>query len=472
MRSEDDKLKGLLLSITTFYDLFPGQTLPAKHHRLMEEMLTQIYILIVTLRVNPKSEAISIFNDLETFTLGEISLPKMFGKIEDIPSFRSRLEPRVRELYKAKGDFPEKYSWIAFVRHMMSSLRELYSHVDLPLIVKYGSKIFSSKSNVSAPTESAKVPTEQPLAEQSLIEFSQPVAAAETTEETETEPGTSSLPFPQTMAQNSFFLTQPPDVLMASQPQPVATQSSIDFSTFPTQHQSGQAQEDSEMDLSDLDRLPSQPQPDSSGPSISSALNNAESQLNVSSPPSIPKELKMILKETKVLDPRAFRGCLIADDDQLAEIIEGKHPAVVKAIARRELPKEVKVDSGAARSAVNKKSNMLERHPSAEKIAWTQSQSQPAQPMEFTPTPTSPTISASSLHAPGSPMSTGLSQSSSIFGRGRRKWEDWEVANLKAGMLRFGRNWIEILRHYKFSDRTNVNLKDKARSLEKEGFKF
>ena len=53
--------------------------------------------------------------------------------------------------------------------------------------------------------------------------------------------------------------------------------------------------------------------------------------------------------------------------------------------------------------------------------------------------------------------------------RGRRRFSDAETSNLIEGIRRFGRDWRRILEAYPFEDRSNVDLKDKARNLEKLG---
>ena len=56
-----------------------------------------------------------------------------------------------------------------------------------------------------------------------------------------------------------------------------------------------------------------------------------------------------------------------------------------------------------------------------------------------------------------------------IRNRGRKRFSDKEVGNLIDGIRRFGRDWRRILTNYEFDGRTNVDLKDKARNLEKMG---
>ncbi|XP_029313734.1 telomeric repeat binding factor a [Cottoperca gobio] len=53
-------------------------------------------------------------------------------------------------------------------------------------------------------------------------------------------------------------------------------------------------------------------------------------------------------------------------------------------------------------------------------------------------------------------------------GNRKRKWSDRETQKLKEGVEKFGEgNWSKIKAYYSFSDRTNVNLKDRWRTMKK-----
>ncbi|XP_029955101.1 telomeric repeat binding factor a [Salarias fasciatus] len=54
-------------------------------------------------------------------------------------------------------------------------------------------------------------------------------------------------------------------------------------------------------------------------------------------------------------------------------------------------------------------------------------------------------------------------------GNKRKKWTDSETKKLKEGVKKFGEgNWSKIKSYYSFHDRTNVNLKDRWRTLQKQ----
>lgn len=49
-----------------------------------------------------------------------------------------------------------------------------------------------------------------------------------------------------------------------------------------------------------------------------------------------------------------------------------------------------------------------------------------------------------------------------------QKWTDSETQRLVEGVQKFGEgNWCKIKAYYKFKDRTNINLKDRWRTMKK-----
>lgn len=50
----------------------------------------------------------------------------------------------------------------------------------------------------------------------------------------------------------------------------------------------------------------------------------------------------------------------------------------------------------------------------------------------------------------------------------RRPWSEEEILNLHKGMKQFGKDWAAIRTNYKFNNRSNVDIKDKWRNIEKK----
>ncbi|XP_075966435.1 telomeric repeat binding factor a [Anarhichas minor] len=71
---------------------------------------------------------------------------------------------------------------------------------------------------------------------------------------------------------------------------------------------------------------------------------------------------------------------------------------------------------------------------------------------------------------PSSRKNTSQHNESTISNSGhrKRKWSEIETNKLKEGVQRFGEgNWTKIKAYYSFNDRTNVNLKDRWRTLKR-----
>jgi hypothetical protein len=212
-----------------------------------------------------------------------------------------------------------------------------------------------------------------------------------------------------------------------------------------------------------------------------------------------------------VISGRFFRGVLEPSDHRFATIADGTHPEVRAYLLERKrraasqairMPdaktRAVKgVNARAVESASPKGHNLLERHDSAEKIGW-ESQSQYSSGVKKARviTETAPMVAARTVSvsvpivkaeqiptrasSPGQIVldEGGLQWPSAGFdsrgmlpsgSRERRKFTEQETNNLIQGILNFGHDWRRIQQHYSFNDRTNVDLKDKARTLRKQG---
>ncbi|KNC47877.1 uncharacterized protein AMSG_04107 [Thecamonas trahens ATCC 50062] len=78
-------------------------------------------------------------------------------------------------------------------------------------------------------------------------------------------------------------------------------------------------------------------------------------------------------------------------------------------------------------------------------------------------------LSKSQAIAALTPPNKGRVSKASISARKRRRWTDDEIKWLIEGVAQFGHgNWAAILAAFPFTGRTNVNLKDKWRTLEKQ----
>ena len=144
----------------------------------------------------------------------------------------------------------------------------------------------------------------------------------------------------------------------------------------------------------------------------------------------LPAALQAVVDECPTVAAAAFRDCLV-DDDELARIFEGTHAGLAGAPhdgPQFETQAPLRVSD--ANSEVK-----VEMQPGGKRVS----------------------------------ESRRSSTDDSPAGSKRRRpvqWTEQEVANLVAGVERFGKHWRAILEAYEFdARRTNVDLKDKARNL-------
>lgn len=190
-------------------------------------------------------------------------------------------------------------------------------------------------------------------------------------------------------------------------------------------------------------------------------LKQAKSPLKA---PQAMKEEDSPFKDV-IISGKFFRGILEPVDERFAAIIEGRDFNVRQYLEYRKKhhPTEQQVTS---------KSSLMERHNSAEKISWeTQEQEENTPEIGFNHNNSIYTdeIDPEDYQNGTRKFPMATVKRSSDGPRGRRRFSEQEVMNLIEGIRRFGRDWRRILSNYNFNDRSNVDLKDKARNLEKLG---
>jgi hypothetical protein len=171
---------------------------------------------------------------------------------------------------------------------------------------------------------------------------------------------------------------------------------------------------------------------------------------------------------------RFFRGVLEPVDERFAAIIEGRDINVKQYLLQRKRlarmnqkrPKTLE-----AKPTYPAASNLLQRHDSAEKIAW-----ESQLPIGHDDTNENKAemhkIDAKEESEEEEVVIHSRRPSSVVVrkeNRGRRRFSEQETTNLIEGVRRFGHDWRRIQQNYDFQDRSNVDLKDKARNLEKLG---
>lgn len=200
------------------------------------------------------------------------------------------------------------------------------------------------------------------------------------------------------------------------------------------------------------------------------AIIKQEPSVTVASATNIPITVPSTESSFKnvIVSGKFFRGILEPVDERFAAIIEGRDVNVKQYLnqRRKKSANGDKITINQAKKENNtigdlgnqvNKSSLMERHDSAERISWETQKSEEPEIKEGK-NQNYRIVNLNSNNSGKLP-----------FQRGRRMFSEQEVLNLIEGMRRFGRDWRRILSTYEFNDRTNVDLKDKARNLEKLG---
>jgi len=251
--------------------------------------------------------------------------------------------------------------------------------------------------------------------------------------------------------ENSFdFMTQPPNVLLPSSPEKTLPAQKTVSSSRTQSQQAQPTPRETRAPVSSSQGSPIQLEID-----FTSQTQTAQTQMQSRSQTEAKDEalrIACIPRNTLNMDdliqripPEAFRGLFCPDDDELATIMERKHPVIRTYLKQRAALRDRKALSQSESGTSGSKRPLLERDNSAERIKWTCQSGSSSQP----------TINS-------------LLKSQQ---KRRHRWSGEEVERLIQGYRRFGSNWQQILNAYPlvFDGRTNVDLKDKARNLAKNG---
>jgi len=150
---------------------------------------------------------------------------------------------------------------------------------------------------------------------------------------------------------------------------------------------------------------------------------------------------------TEPFPARALRA-LIDNDEQLANIFEGNTEAVQTFIGTSNAAMQFKAAAEPVLpNRVRNHARLTDRHDSAEQISWTPNF--PKTAINEHPK----IVRADPKHVNGR--------------RAQVHWTQAETDSLIRGMKVYGSNWSMILKHYKFANRTSVDLKDRARTLQR-----
>ncbi|PJF18958.1 hypothetical protein PSACC_01235 [Paramicrosporidium saccamoebae] len=266
-----------------------------------------------------------------------------------------------------------------FSKRMMSFLKNLYRDAEVPLMVKYCA--------AGAILDDEKVGEERQFT---------------------VTPGT--VGFTQ-----DRFMTQPPDVLLRSPEKNGGQEISDSFNLgFDTQGFTvGATNADEMIDV------------------INESQPTAAALPLVSSPKPLPDRLVKFLESFTIIPAVAFRSILCTNDDELVGILEGTH-ATVAAFLTRNVQTDENTRPEEEQKPMAKRCKLLDRHESAERIAW-----------------------SSLINSPIKKTQSGQG----------KKWSKGEEMRLIDGYGRFGQDWALIQSNLDFAHRKDQSLKDKVQQL-------
>ena len=173
--------------------------------------------------------------------------------------------------------------------------------------------------------------------------------------------------------------------------------------------------------------------------SVTNSIKSSPKESKIKDNEHLPSELVQFCKIFPAIPGQAFRQFILPNDNALAEIMDCDLPEI-----KANLERIKKGNSSLKRIRSLSPQQMPTRSAdSGINIDWNSSLVERKRVDKYQGTASKGTV--------------------------RVPWSKEEEDNLIAGYKRFGNNWVKILQHYKFNNRTNVNLKDKVRNLQKKG---
>lgn len=340
----------------------------------------------------------------------------------------------------------------------LDAFRDLYKNFEAPLI----SKLTSANS----------APAEQSKSQQSPLEFYTQAPADFTQAQPESEdvtlpastqtsihfePTTQVTPLKINTSGNNINLDTEPDISDILQTSPVV---------LPKSSQ-GTLQLDKSQQSTQTQTVPTQKIPFEVFPALLKACNEDPLEYFEKEDPILDKAYSGYIQYLK--DKEREKGLPPMKDLLPKECEDVKIPPKKKKITFESDKNHSSQDfEDPGKKSINEdnkaKKSLLLPDESAKKVTWDSLTSSPSKMAERSPAPARILVESPKMTQP--PAAATVTKKPV---KGRRPFSHKETEFLKEGLRRFGKKWAIILATYDFDDRTQVDLKDKARNLKKRG---